>query len=228
VVTQTQILNASNTGRLASRREDCSLPPGIKGQRWAQAQRWRRHAKGPVLVLYRIYPLNLYCAGWIPFAGQLCIPSIVGGFEELDSNLVETRLDLLMEEEFAIGPTPDLIARSEKIAKEYAENGRKGGRPKRVSTDSVKPVSKQPENPDWRKQFPGWSFGAGSDETKVHLCGPDPQLGGTYSMSISKLCDDWEGKDIHWWKQHGPTDAMMRKHQEILSRPLEKAAKKEN
>lgn len=83
--------------------------------------------------------------------------------------------------------------------------------------------------PAWREQFPEWHF-AGRNGDNVMLRGPDPQLkGGTFGLAVHKLCDDWEGKDIIWWNQHGPTKPMMEKHQLILSEPLaSKAAKKKN
>jgi hypothetical protein len=187
---------------------DRALPPGIARNMWAQALWYRAHDKGPILVVFRMHPLPVYVAGWIPWGGSKCIPQLVGCFLEENSTLVEEQVSRLGEEMFAVGPSIDLIRKAASISEAYRKNGEKRWRAQSSSDKEAGPSKKTAASPtarNWREVYPGWSFGH-SESGRVTATAP---LGGRcHTTLVVDICDNPEGRDLSWWNAHGPTPEM--------------------
>lgn len=114
-------------------RDDNELTHSVRVNPWARAIWERKHPEGPVLIVWQLAPLPFFVAGWIPFAGRKCIPSLVSGAEVREPALIDAFVEQLGEEAFTIGPSAKMVDHAKSIAAAYATNGRKGGRPKNVA-----------------------------------------------------------------------------------------------
>jgi hypothetical protein len=72
----------------------------------------------------------VYAAGWIPFAGSRCIPRLVDYVSEDEAWAVDSAVSELGHKVYELGPSSHMLEHSAAIAAKYAENGRKGGRPR--------------------------------------------------------------------------------------------------
>jgi hypothetical protein len=115
--------------------EERDLSRNLKLNPWGRAVWERKDPDGPVLVVWQLEPLPLFVAGWLPFAGSRCIPSLAQFVCEADPARVSAVVDALGEEAYNAGPSDKMIARAKSIAASYAANGRKGGRPKKKQKD---------------------------------------------------------------------------------------------
>jgi hypothetical protein len=115
--------------------EHWELTHSVKINPWARAIWEHKHPEGPVLVVWQLWPLHDYVAGWIPFAGRKCIPALVSAVHVEEVALVDSMVARLGEEAFLAGPSAKMIEHSRSIAAAYAANGKKGGRPRTKRTD---------------------------------------------------------------------------------------------
>jgi hypothetical protein len=111
---------------------ETELPLNIARSAWAKSLWAKRHEKGPYCVVFRLYPLHIYVAGWISWAGSLCVPALVDGFADPEPWEVEFAVAELGQLVFQRGPSESMIAESARIAAEFAKNGSKGGQAKKA------------------------------------------------------------------------------------------------
>jgi hypothetical protein len=111
--------------------DERDLSRNLRLNPWARAVWERKHPEGPVLVVWHLEPLPLYVAGWLPFAGSRCVPSLADFLYQTDPARVDASVDFVAKAAFDYGPSDKMIARAKSIAASYAANGRKGGRPKK-------------------------------------------------------------------------------------------------
>jgi hypothetical protein len=128
---------------------ETDLPNAIMASRWARACWAKKHPKGPYCVVFRMFPLNVYIAGWIPFAGSKCIPRLVDCVREDEPWAVDSAVSDLGQKVFALGPADHMVEHSRAIAAKYAANGEKGGRPRK----SRKAAAASSEDKSYPKKF---------------------------------------------------------------------------
>ena len=128
---------------------ETELPIGIANNMWAKAVWHRRHPKGPYCVVFHLHPLRVFVAGWTSWAGSRCIPKLVDCVVDAEPWEAESAIADLGDTVFARGPSESMIEESARIAKSYSENGKKGGKPRKVSTAK----SRKPGNAVGRARF---------------------------------------------------------------------------
>jgi len=126
---------------------ETDLPNAIMASRWARAMWAKKHPKGPYCVVFHLHPLHVYVAGWIPFAGSRCIPRLVDYVSEDEAWAVDSTVSDLGHRVYSIGPSSHMVEHSMAIAAKYAENGRKGGRPRKPA----KAAPKAAEESDYQR-----------------------------------------------------------------------------
>jgi hypothetical protein len=109
---------------------ETDLPQGLASAKWAKALWAKKHPDGPYCVVYQLFPLDLLVAGWVSWAGSMCIPKLVDCAVDPEAWEEDVAHEDLGWRVFNRGPSPQVIEEAARVARRYAENGRKGGRPK--------------------------------------------------------------------------------------------------